>query len=390
MRTLLFAAVLMLTALPVDAQRGTGNQGGAAMRFREMDLNRDGVITRNEWRGTRQAFDMLDWNDDGVLSGDEVRVGNRRDDNEPPVRDSDTAEEFTNWTDAGFRSLDQNRDGRINASEWYYDPDVFDRVDQNRNGSLERAEFLASDVDDNREDRFEYLDVNGNGRIERNEWEGSAASFNALDRNRNGVLSRVEVGDEPAAQPRDQFANLDVNRNNVITIDEWHWSRRSFEIQDTNRDGALTRQELTVAEANSLPAVGAGQAGAGQGNPGGGAATQNVIVDATQRWTDTGVDVRPGDTVVFSATGTVRMSEDEGDTASPAGSTRGRQAADAPVSAESAGGLIARVGNATPVFIGERRTYRVPTGGRLYLSVNDDHLLDNGGQFRVNISVNTR
>lgn len=394
MRALLFAAVLMLTALPVSAQRGAGNQGG--MRFREMDINRDGVITRNEWRGSAQSFDVHDWNGDDRLSGEEVRTGNRRFETQPPEQDfdPDDADGFTNWTEAGFRSLDHNRDGRINANEWHYGTEVFYRVDQNRNGALERAEFLATDVDDDREDRFEYLDANGNNTIERNEWHGSAASFNALDRNRNGVLTRLEVSGQaaPQPQPRDQFASLDVNRNNVISADEWHWSRRSFEMQDTNRDGVLTRQELTVAEANSLPTAGAGQAqGQGQGQYSvGTGAGQSFVVDATQRWTDTGIDLRPGDNVVFTATGIVRMSDDQGDTASPTGSVRGRLAADSPVPAESAGGLIARVGNTSPIFVGARRTYRAPVAGRLYLSVNDDHLPDNSGQFRVNISVNAR
>ena len=40
--------------------------------IRGMDTNRDGVISRREWRGTPQAFYVRDWNNDGVLSGDEV------------------------------------------------------------------------------------------------------------------------------------------------------------------------------------------------------------------------------------------------------------------------------------------------------------------------------
>ena len=48
----------------------------AQMRYQAMDTNRDGVITRNEWRGTDRAFRNDDWNGDGVLSGD--LVGARR------------------------------------------------------------------------------------------------------------------------------------------------------------------------------------------------------------------------------------------------------------------------------------------------------------------------
>ncbi len=48
------------------------------IRFVEMDRNNDGVITRQEWNGSAQSFDVHDWNGDGRLSGEEVRVGAQR------------------------------------------------------------------------------------------------------------------------------------------------------------------------------------------------------------------------------------------------------------------------------------------------------------------------
>jgi Ca2+-binding EF-hand superfamily protein len=57
--------------------RGRG-RGNAQMRFRGMDRNGDGVITRDEWRGNDQSFRQHDRNGDGIISGDELR-GNRGD-----------------------------------------------------------------------------------------------------------------------------------------------------------------------------------------------------------------------------------------------------------------------------------------------------------------------
>ena len=247
MRTKLsIAMVLSLAAMPAAAQ-----QPQRTIRFAAMDENRDGVISRQEWRGSAQSFRTHDWNGDGVLSGDEVRVGARRsnDPREPDPFDSDQRDyQFTDWTARGFTAVDHDRNGRVTRDEWHFDIEDFRRADHNRDGWLSRAEFLGGDesTDDDRGDRFDYLDTNGDGRVSRAEWHGTADRFAALDDNRDGVLSRTEMrgGNEP---PPDLFTSVDVNRDNAITRDEWHWSRASFDERDTNRDGRLTRREFGEA-----------------------------------------------------------------------------------------------------------------------------------------------
>ena len=102
-------------------------------RFRTMDANNDGVISRTEWSGTRRSFETHDWNNDDVLTGDEV--------NEASARRGRTV-----------------------------DDEAFDTMDS-----------------------FEYLDVNNNNRIEAQEWHGTVAAFNRLDVNNDDVLSRAEI-----------------------------------------------------------------------------------------------------------------------------------------------------------------------------------------------------
>ena len=333
-------------------------------RFRGMDTNNDGRITRAEWRGNAQSFRVHDWNGDGVLSGDEVTAGARRqqtvDDDYLPNRVT-----LDDWSARRFTQLDHDGDSRVSRQEWHYDLETFLRADRNRDGFISRAEFLDTGFDDDRGDNFDYLDVDGNNRVELDEWHGSRAAFDWLDRNRDGVLTRTEMVSEETG-PDDQFRSLDINRDGAIAVDEWHWSRTSFNQLDRNRDGRLSRVEFDAA---------------GPLNESG-TTTTPLNVDSTERWTDTGIYLRAGTTVTISATGSITLSN-ESDSAGPAGSTR--RAQNAPLPDQPAGMLIARVGNSAPISVGASRTFKVTREGRLYLGVNDDHLADNNGSFRVTV-----
>ena len=361
---------LMLVLVPA-ARAQTPRQ--EQTRFQGMDQNRDGVISRAEWRGSAQSFNRHDWNGDGVLSNDEVRVGASRAAGEPDDYDQTGRPEFRNWTERGFTNLDRDRDGRIVRREWFYDREAFVRADRNADGVLTRSEFLSADVDTDREDRFEYLDANNSGRVERDEWHASRETFEWLDRNNDGVLSRTEVvGTE--GEEADLFGGLDTNNDQAITPDEWQWSRRSFARQDQNGDGQLSRRELTNAEI-SAPSGATGTSG------------RAITVEAAGGWIDTGIDVRSGDTLAFDASGSVVLSGNAADIADPSGSRTGRRAASAPVPDQAAGALIARIGDGAPIAVGGRQSTRANASGRLYLSVNDDHFADNRGAFRVTVSV---
>ena len=375
----LFVCVFVLYSAPrtVLAQNQTQS---ARMRFEEMDRDRNGKISRDEWRGSDRSFEVHDWNGDGELSGPEVAIGGRR---TTSVDQSDhmpsRLERYLSWTAEGFTSLDHNRDRKITPNEWHYDRETFRRVDRDGNGSLSRAEFLgAADWDDDRGDNFDDLDVDNDGRVERDEWHGSRAVFDQLDRNRDGVLSRYEVvgNVDTINDTWDQFDNLDFNRNGSIDRTEWHGSTASFNRRDLNRDGVLSRREFEETEGvgeSELPS-----------------ASRTITVNARQRWTDTGLEVRAGDTITFDASGTIRMSDNTEDVATPAGSRTGRRAPDAPVLNQLAGALIGRIGDYGPIFIGGRTTLVAPASGRLLLGVNDDHLPDNSGEFHVELGIRRR
>lgn len=117
---------------------------------------------------------------------------------------------------------------------------------------------------------------------------------------------------------------------------------------------------------------------------------QGIAVSGTQQWTPTGIVVRRGEVLTITTTGEVRLSTDGSDMAGSAGSKAQRKAAGAPIPDAFAGALIARVGNGAPFPIGDQKTVTVPAAGQLFLGINDDHVEDNSGGFRVNIQRSSR
>jgi hypothetical protein len=121
----------------------------------------------------------------------------------------------------------------------------------------------------------------------------------------------------------------------------------------------------------------------------------SVNVPGTARDLDSGVDLRSGEQVTISASGTViagrRIGEvgPQGGRATGFGSIMGTR----PVPTAGPGALIGYIrasnGQVSQAFlIGNQVTLNVPTDGRLILAINDDDYSDNGGNFAVRIRVN--
>lgn len=113
---------------------------------------------------------------------------------------------------------------------------------------------------------------------------------------------------------------------------------------------------------------------------------RSVNVDARTPWSDSGVDVRAGQDVVFASTGQVRWGPNRRDGAG--GERNSPRNPGRPMPDRNAAALIGRIGpNGDPFFIGEDQgAIRMRGSGRLYLGLNDDFLQDNSGVLRVTIS----
>lgn len=162
-------------------------------------------------------------------------------------------------------------------------------------------------------------------------------------------------------------------RNDTIEFEE----RRGFGSARTlrfDRD-EVERIELDRRGARGVPATG--------GRPPG-LRERLVIVSADVPWNDAGIDVRPGQTLYFEATGQVRWGRDRRD--GPEGERNSPRNDGRPMPSRNAAALIGKIGlDSNDLFFigGETGPFRMRSGGRLYLGVNDDFLQDNTGNFRV-------
>lgn len=109
-------------------------------------------------------------------------------------------------------------------------------------------------------------------------------------------------------------------------------------------------------------------------------------VNAREAWTDTGIDVRAGQSIYFAASGETRWGPGrrdgaEGERNSPVNQGR-------PLPERAAASLIGRIGDGNDVFFvgGDPGPFRARSSGRLYLGINDDVLTDNSGSLRVTVS----
>lgn len=241
---------------------------------------------------------------------------------------------------------------------------------------------------------------------------GTAYTLNGRDYEAQEVAVVAFVNDDPSAAELRQISRQDNNPNELsrhafvtrdgnvmlgklykfspdgatVTFDAQNGGRRDISANDLARiyinPGAARTVYSNIMRSLSPVAT----TGVANANPPPGA----IAVNGNQPWTDTGINVKKGDMITFSATG--RVSVATGNSPDVVADPNGANNFPAPrnnypLPSMSVGGLIAKVGNDRPFGVGTlTHPISMPDNGRLYLGVNDDGFGDNSGAFYVTIT----
>lgn len=201
-------AELAADAAAAPAAAGQGKRGG---KLAKLDADKDGAISLAEARGSRLAdkFAGLDRDADGKLTRDELRAMKQH------------------GPRAGKRGKHGKRGGLLAGN-------LLQRRDADHNGALSLAELEGSRM---------------------------AGRFAALDRNHDGALAGDELAaikgrghgpKDPAARAARVLEKRDADHNGSLSAAEVQGSKLAdkFAAIDSDRDGALTRDELKAFKAS--------------------------------------------------------------------------------------------------------------------------------------------
>ncbi len=189
-----------------------------------------------------------------------------------------------------------------------------------------------------------------------------------------GQLVRVE------GNQIDFDAERGTGRN--MHIERVHFDRREVERIDLDRGPVEAERGAIVVDRGGDRVIDRRPVGEPGRRPVG-LRERAIDVQANQHWIDTSLDVRDGQVVFFEATGRVRWAPNRND--GPAGWIDSTYDPDRPLPNRNGGALIGRIGRGDdPFLIGDDAGgFRIRSGGRLYLGVNDANVGDNNGGFRV-------
>ncbi|EJL35008.1 EF-hand domain-containing protein [Novosphingobium sp. AP12] len=133
MYRIILGALALSVAPTAHAQMGSGG-GGERGIMATADANKDGLVSRDEYRASRSAkFGRLDRNGDGAVSKEDY------------ARLAKVRPEAAQKLDTLITEPDKNKDGKVTRAEYDAMPmPMFERADTDGDGSVDKVEMAAA------------------------------------------------------------------------------------------------------------------------------------------------------------------------------------------------------------------------------------------------------
>lgn len=226
------------------------------------DPNKDGRITRREWTGSPTAFLSLDVDGNGVIDKkDRTQVQSEAQMVAKSLnRLPKTRSPLPNTSDA-FDTYDKNKDGLLTAKEVGKSPfrRLFDYTDSNKDKMLDREEVervvvMVNALVDQRNQGYAHAraptipfkswDKNDDGRLDLKEWVDRKDLFKLMDTNRDAAVTPNEVlRYKKSFEGTNFLERFDLNGDNRVTREEFAGTRAAFDRADRNGDGVISRRD---------------------------------------------------------------------------------------------------------------------------------------------------
>lgn len=272
------------------SEEGPGARGGRgrdpearAARWKAMDLDGDGKVSREEFRGPERFFDLLDANSDGFVDEAEAKAARERrggpgggqgrgPDGRPGGEGAERRREH-------LKAMDTDGDGRVSKEEWQGRM-PFERLDQNGDGFLDAKDREgmrrpASDAPGRGGDgkapgqrrrgrglspeALSRFDTDGDGKVSADEFPGSQERFERLDLDHDGFLTKADLPEAPASKPDRQATAPDRPRPVDTNGDGKIFTRRVPRVLGGVAEARQERRR--VAQPRGTPGEGRGGAG---------------------------------------------------------------------------------------------------------------------------------
>ena len=180
--------------------------------LKDHDANNDGMISKDEFPGSAQAFARIDADRDGLITKEEAiaaeATAHQRQGRRGELQAQVTPQERWNTM---LEEHDADNDGRISREEFGGPPHAFNRMDADGDGFLTEAEVLAAaarqqqqrtedgqqggqvDPQARWQRMIRQWDADNDGRISREEFRGPDQAFDRMDADGDGFLTEAEV-----------------------------------------------------------------------------------------------------------------------------------------------------------------------------------------------------